>query len=146
MKKLIIIMAGLSLAGCATVTRGTTDDVQILSNPTGLEARTSLGHSCKTPCTIQVSRKSEFQVVYTGPDGEEKVIPVMTDVGAGGAAGVAGNAILGGLIGAGVDVATGASLDHHPNPVYWDAETDSTQVPEELVPKKKQLPPNSPGV
>ncbi|WP_210247459.1 hypothetical protein [Neoaquamicrobium microcysteis] len=34
----------------------------------------------------------------------------------GGAAGLAGNILIGGVIGAGVDVATGATLDHHPNP------------------------------
>jgi hypothetical protein len=34
-----------------------------------------------------------------------------------GAAGFAGNVLLGGLIGMGVDAATGAAQDHKPNPV-----------------------------
>ena len=35
-----------------------------------------------------------------------------------GAAGFAGNVVAGGVIGMGVDVATGAALEHTPNPVF----------------------------
>jgi hypothetical protein len=42
---------------------------------------------------------------------------VTNKVGGAGGAGMAGNVILGGLIGAGVDVATGAMLDLVPNPL-----------------------------
>ena len=40
-----------------------------------------------------------------------------TRVAGGGAAGFAGNILLGGVIGMGVDAASGATLEHHPNPV-----------------------------
>jgi hypothetical protein len=110
-------VAGLALAGCATVTRGTTNQMQIVSQPTGATARTSLGHQCTTPCTLQVSRKDEFAVTFTMPGFEEQTVSVKTQLAGAGAAGFAGNVILGGVIGMGVDAATGSTLEHVPNPV-----------------------------
>ncbi|MDB5571492.1 MAG: hypothetical protein JWN93_2675 [Hyphomicrobiales bacterium] len=105
------------LAGCATVTRGTTSQVQIVSEPSGASARTSLGQQCTTPCTLQMSRKDEFTVVYSMPGYEDAQVDVKTQVAGAGAAGFAGNVILGGVIGMGVDAATGATYEHVPNPV-----------------------------
>ncbi|WP_246529545.1 hypothetical protein [Microvirga zambiensis] len=42
---------------------------------------------------------------------------VQTRVAGSGAAGFAGNVLIGGLVGMGVDAATGATLEHFPNPV-----------------------------
>ena len=41
----------------------------------------------------------------------------MGQISGGGAAGMAGNVLLGGIIGAGVDAATGATKDLKPNPI-----------------------------
>ena len=113
----LICLAGLALAGCATVTRGTTTQVQILSEPPGATARTSMGHQCSTPCTLQMSRKDEFAVVFTMPGYEDQTVNVRTQLAGAGAAGFAGNVVLGGVVGMGVDAATGATLEHVPNPV-----------------------------
>lgn len=113
----IISAAGLALAGCATVTRGTTNQIQIVSEPSGATARTSMGYQCSTPCTLQVSRKDEFSVTFTLAGYEEQTVPVKTQIAGSGAAGFAGNVILGGVIGMGVDAATGSTLEHVPNPV-----------------------------
>lgn len=40
-----------------------------------------------------------------------------TNLAGSGAAGFAGNVLLGGVVGMGVDAATGATLEHTPNPV-----------------------------
>lgn len=115
----IILVAALcaALAGCATVTRGTTAQVQIISNPPEATARTSMGFQCLTPCTVQVNRKDEFTVIFTKPGYHSVEIPVRTQVAGAGAAGVVGNVLLGGVVGIGVDVATGAALEQFPNPV-----------------------------
>jgi hypothetical protein len=106
-----------TLAGCGTITRGTTDQVQILSEPSDALATTSLGHSCRTPCTLTVSRKDEF-VVSVQKDGFERArVPVTTEIAWTGGAAFAGNVIIGGVVGMGADMATGAALDHTPNPV-----------------------------
>lgn len=113
----IVCIGAIALGGCATVTRGTTNQMQIVSEPTGVTARTSLGHQCSTPCTLQVNRKDEFSVVFTHPGYEEQTVRVITQLAGAGAAGFAGNVILGGVVGMGVDAATGSTLEHVPNPV-----------------------------
>jgi hypothetical protein len=44
-------------------------------------------------------------------------MPVGTRIAAGGAAGFAGNVLVGGVVGMAVDASTGATLEHYPNPV-----------------------------
>lgn len=60
----IVLFCVVVLPGCGTITRGTTDQIQILSDPSDAKARTSLGHSCRTPCSLTVSRKDEFIVKF----------------------------------------------------------------------------------
>jgi hypothetical protein len=114
-----VAMTGLALtlAGCTTITRGTTSQVQIQSEPPGALAQTSTGFSCTTPCTITVPRKDEFSVVFSKAGYREETVDVKTQIAGAGAAGFAGNIILGGIIGMGADAATGATLEHVPNPV-----------------------------
>ncbi|MGO4571063.1 hypothetical protein [Microvirga sp. 2TAF3] len=42
---------------------------------------------------------------------------IQTRVAGAGAAGFAGNVLIGGIVGMGVDAATGSTLEHYPNPV-----------------------------
>lgn len=117
----IAALAGicLSLAGCATITRGTTEQVNFTSEPSGAAMRTSSGLTCPTtPCTLEISRKQAFIATFSMPGYESRDIEVTTDVAGTGAAGFAGNVVLGGVIGMGTDVATGATLNHSPNPVH----------------------------
>ncbi len=119
MKKFIAIaLAAAALGGCATVTRGTTSQVQINSEPSGAAVRTSLNQTCTTPCTLQVSRKDEFAVTFSKPGYTDEQVEVKTQIAGSGAAGFAGNILVGGVIGMGVDAATGSTLEHVPNPVH----------------------------
>jgi hypothetical protein len=115
--RVAIAAAAFMLSGCATITRGTTDQLQITSDPPNATARTSLGHSCVTPCTLTISRKDELSVVISKPGYREEIVEVKTQVAGAGAAGFAGNVLIGGVVGMGADVATGAALEHIPNPV-----------------------------
>lgn len=115
---LLATLIAAGLGGCATVTRGTTDQITVNSEPAGAEARSSLGHSCaSTPCNWEVNRKAEFIVSFSKPGYEDTQVPVQTRVAGSGAAGFAGNVLVGGVIGMGVDAATGSTLEHYPNPV-----------------------------
>ncbi|MCA0399572.1 MAG: PEGA domain-containing protein [Proteobacteria bacterium] len=107
----------LALGACATATRGTTNQIQINSEPPGASVTTSLNQQCTTPCTITVSRKDEFSVVFSLPGYEDQTIAVKTQVAGAGAAGFAGNVLVGGVVGMGVDAVTGSTLEHQPNPV-----------------------------
>lgn len=134
------IAASITLASCATVVRGTTEDVVINYQPADAKVVTSLNHTCSSsPCTVNVPRKKEFSVTVSKPGFETKTVQVGTKVSGKGAAGVAGNVLLGGVVGVGVDVATGASRDHFPNPVNVELVPKGTSkaVEPKLSPAKK---------
>ena len=76
-----------------------------------------MGFVCITPCTLQTGRKDEFTVIFTKPGYHTMEVPVGTKVAGAGAAGFAGNILLGGVIGMAADASTGATLEHFPNPV-----------------------------
>ena len=113
-----ICAALLALGGCATVIRSTVNQIQITSEPAGAAVRTSLSQVCQTPCTLTVNRKDEFMVEYHLDGYRDQSIAVKTQIASAGAAGFAGNVLAGGLIGMGVDAATGATLEQVPNPVH----------------------------
>jgi hypothetical protein len=115
---LILALAGTSLAACATVTRGSKDTWTVQTEPSGAAVRTSNGHACdQTPCSFKMPRKSEFTVDITKPGYKPWQGTVTNKVSGGGGAGMAGNVLVGGVIGAGVDIASGAMLDLVPNPL-----------------------------
>lgn len=117
-KQLIAIGAIVSLAGCATVTRGTNDALVVKSTPGGAQVKLSNGQSCdNTPCTFKVPRRSELNVLVTKEGCKHQQIRVTNRISDRGGAAMAGNVLVGGVIGAGVDAGTGAMLDLVPNPV-----------------------------
>ncbi len=119
MKKILIVaFSATTLAGCATITRGTTNDLQITSEPSGAAVRTTLAHTCVTPCTLKVGRKDEFQVIFNKEGFKETTVPVRTQLANAGVAGVAGNVLVGGGVGILVDAYSGSALEHVPNPVH----------------------------
>src|SRR5258708_25434867 len=110
----------LPCLGCASVTRGTTENISIATTPAGATADISgleIPTACVTPCVVQAKRNADITVAINKEGYEPQVIPLTKEIPAPGAAGFAGNILLGGLVGMGVDAATGAALDHKPNPV-----------------------------
>jgi uncharacterized protein YceK len=119
MRIVLVLVACFVLGGCASVTRGWTEQISIASTPAGAVATVSgsENHTCTTPCAVQVHRNSDLQVSFEMPGYEPEVVVLTREVATTGAAGFAGNILLGGLIGMGVDAVSGAPLDHKPNPV-----------------------------
>jgi hypothetical protein len=114
----ILAAALCSLGGCATVVRGTNDALQVNSTPSGASVTTTNGYSCpETPCAIKMPRRSEFTATITKQGFAPVHVAVTNRVSGGGGAAMAGNLVLGGIVGAGVDAGTGAMLDLTPNPV-----------------------------
>jgi hypothetical protein len=88
------------------------------SEPPGASVTTTNGHFCaSTPCAIKMPRKSEFSAEIKKPGFKTATVSVTHKTAGSGAAGVAGNVLVGGVIGLGVDMVTGASQDLVPNPV-----------------------------
>lgn len=118
MYRVVLIIALACLCGgCATVIRGTTDEVAFKSSPSGAEVHTSNGLACVTPCTLQIKKNEEFVATFRKAGYAAKDVPVARQIVAGGVVATAGNVIVGGLVGVGVDAVTGAGFDHVPNPV-----------------------------
>ncbi len=115
------LAAGLALAllqaGCATITRGSAEQLVIKSVPSGASVRLSNGFTGYTPATFTVPRKGVIIVTVSKPGFATQEISLTTKVAGKGAAGFAGNVLIGGLIGGGIDLATGAALSHEPNPL-----------------------------
>jgi hypothetical protein len=119
--RILGIVALCALAGgCASVTRGTTENISIASTPSGAEAVVSgleVPTACMTPCSVVVKRNANVSVTFQKNGYEPQVVQLTKEVPTAGAVGFAGNVIVGGVVGMGVDAVTGAATDHRPNPV-----------------------------
>jgi hypothetical protein len=148
MRFLMLLALAAPLIGCATAVRGTNNNIQFDSEPSGAEVRTVIkspcdgpcpvvdpegrtveravaqsahgpeeGPACVTPCQLQVKRNQELIATITKPGYAPVTVEVKTKVAGEGVAGMAGGVVLFGLAGGVVDVASGAMLEHEPNPV-----------------------------
>jgi hypothetical protein len=132
MKKLAMAALPLALVmgGCATITRGTEEAFTVETEPSGAHVSTTLGLTCDaTPCTFpDVDRESEFQVTITKPGYRTWTGNVTHTTAGGGAAGMAGNVLLGGIIGGVVDANSGATQELTPNPLRVTLEAEPAPV------------------
>lgn len=130
MHRLIVIaVAGASLAGCSSFALDSfkpappTVQVQLESIPSGADAVTSVGPSCKTPCSVAVpASDAGFSVTYTLNKFQPATIPVQVVRVAG-------------------DLSTPASTTVDPNPVV--AELQAAAPPPKAA-RKTVLKPKKP--
>uniref|UniRef100_Q07Q55 PEGA domain-containing protein n=1 Tax=Rhodopseudomonas palustris (strain BisA53) TaxID=316055 RepID=Q07Q55_RHOP5 len=117
----VIVVAALSLsvAGCSSLSLDSfkptppSVTVQLDSVPPGADAVTSLGPSCKTPCSVAVPATGNFTVTYTLNKFETATVPVQVTVLPG-------------------DFTSSPSTTVDPNPVVAELQS--------LVPAKKAKP------
>lgn len=133
MKKLILaaLPLAMSVGACATVTRGMHEAFTVETEPSGASVETSNGLHCEaTPCTFaRVERKAEFTVTITKAGYRTWSGTVTHHTAGAGAAGMAGNVLVGGLIGVGVDATSGATQDLTPNPLHVTLEVEASNTP-----------------
>lgn len=114
---LMAVMAVTFSSGCATITRGTREALVVETIPAGAQVRLSNGSSGTSPSSFKVKRKGDLVVTISKPGYEPVTVKVTTQIAGAAAAGMAGNVLLGGVIGVGVDAFSGGMLEHKPNPV-----------------------------
>jgi hypothetical protein len=83
MRIIVIVAAGLGLAGCSSFSmpemfKSTPPavTVQLESLPAGADAQTSTGQSCKTPCSVSVTADNNFTVTFALPKYQSETVPV----------------------------------------------------------------------
>lgn len=133
----------VALGGCASVARGTSETISVATTPSGAQATVSgLDQPlvCTTPCAFTAARSADITVSIAKEGYEPQVIPLTKEVSGSGGASFAGNLLLGGVVGMGVDAVTGAAQDHKPNPVIITLQPTAPAPP----PPKPRRPKNPP--
>ncbi len=103
-------LAAVSLCGCGTITQGTSQNITITSNPSGGHCDlTRMGEHVatldRTPGTVKVDKTKNDILMTCSLAGYQDA---SANLESGYGAGTFGNIILGGVIGWGIDSATGA--------------------------------------
>ena len=82
-----VAATGASLAGCAGFFPGPPSiPIEFQSTPSGAEARTSMGQSCTTPCSVTVPNpEDDFTVSFTRNGFQPMTIPLQITRTVGGA-------------------------------------------------------------
>lgn len=102
-----VLLAAFVFTGCATMVRGTTEDLSVTSEPSGAKAELSDGQEGITPCQFKCKRSRTLMVKITKDGYYDESVTVTPVIDSGGF-------LLGGL----VDYGTGAVYQLQPNPVY----------------------------
>ncbi len=99
--------------GCATVLKGTTQEIPISSEPPGADIIVDGTFVGTTPADVELKRKRDHLVVIEKKGHSSKSVAVVKNVGGA----VWGNIIAGGLIGWGIDAASGAQNNLSPKTI-----------------------------
>ena len=103
---LIAIGLTASLTSCATIIRGTEQEVAVNTVPDSASIQFSNGQNCTSPCKIKSARNQSLMITISKSGCHTQTATMMPTLAGGGV-------ILGGLI----DYGTGAVYDLQPNPL-----------------------------
>lgn len=111
--------AAFGLAGCGTITQGTSQEIAVSSSPAGASCKMMrdgklIARVQKTPETITVNKRKYAILMTCELEGYQ---PASLTLESGYGAGTFGNILLGGVIGWGIDSATGAD-NKYPSTAY----------------------------
>ena len=113
-KLLALFLVFFLTTGCATIIKGTTQGVPISSDPSGADILVDGMLVGTTPTDVELKRKRDHLITIEKKNYSPKSIAVVKNVGGA----VWGNIIAGGLIGWGVDAASGAQNNLTPKTIF----------------------------
>lgn len=128
------LTGGLSLGACSSATlpgfdsltpKPTTTGLLIESSPASAEARSSLGATCRTPCTMQIGTAGDFTISFTLDGYVPQTVTVHSTMSKG-------------------DFMTAPAPLLNPAPVFVTLEFDASRTnPQRRPPKKPSLSPSA---
>lgn len=115
--RVLVAILGLAVCsfgtGCATIVKGTTQEIPVSSDPTGARINVDGAPAGTTPATVTLSRKTNHMVTIEKEGFRPESVAITKSMGGA----VAGNIIAGGLVGWGVDAVSGAQYNLNPKTV-----------------------------
>ena len=131
---ILICLIAISLSSCASITTGRFQRVAIESNPQDANVTISSGHRGVTPCSFDLQRNKNH-VIKISKKGYKTAQVMLKKTICGS---TAGNLIIGGVIGLGVDAMTGAMFRLIPENVSVDLVPGSEEEIIEIAPPKSR--------
>jgi hypothetical protein len=111
------------------VTRGSSQQFSVQSTPPGAQVSTSNGFECQaTPCTFRMSRKDAFRITVSKDGYVAQTHDITSSVSGAGGTAMAGNILIGGIIGGAIDATSGAMNDLKPNPLIVTLRTPAEEA------------------
>jgi hypothetical protein len=92
------------LSGCATIMHGTTQDIEIRTDPSGADILVDGRQQFKSPALVTMKRKDDHTVEISREGYQRERVDIKGEM----SLAVAGDFLAGGAIGYGIDAATGA--------------------------------------
>lgn len=119
-----LVLLTVSITSCATITHGTKEVLRVETIPTNAMVELASGKRATSPAFFKIYRKDTVFLTISKDAYKTKEIKLPAQVSASGGLGMAGNVIVGGIIGAGVDTMSGAMYSHKPNPLIVTLEKE----------------------
>jgi hypothetical protein len=108
MQKLVLMAATAALTqGCATLIKGSSQSIPVSSDPPAADILLDGKLVGQTPKTLALKRDNNYLIAIQKTGFEQQSVPVVKDIGGA----VWGNVLAGGLVGWGVDAASGAQYN-----------------------------------
>ncbi|RYB02854.1 PEGA domain-containing protein [Lichenibacterium ramalinae] len=113
----LMLVAALSLAGCATLDHGTLDDVPVVTDPPGANVVATTGTTCTSPCTVAGPRRDNFGITISKPGYATQTLTSEAQPNADAIAKASRLAATSDALGRVIDVQDGAFYTHVPKAV-----------------------------
>jgi len=111
------------MSGCATIINGTSQKIQVTSDPTGAVVQVDEKSSYATPVRLRLERRRDHALVFSKEGYESQTVKLMHVI----SEAVAGNTLLGGPLGWVFDIFAGTQYKLMPNPVHAELKKNSFQ-------------------
>ena len=107
LQAVLMVATAAVVQGCATLIKGSSQSIPVSSDPPAADILLDGKLVGQTPRTLALKRDSNYLITIQKTGFEQQSVPVVKDIGGA----VWGNVLAGGLIGWGVDAATGAQYN-----------------------------------